>query len=127
MRQRIGLVAVDKTSFPNVALGKIASFHKAQGDIVEWADPMFGEYDRVYASKIFTFSPDDLTIWDCEVVKGGTGYDLHKVLPPEIDRLQPDYSIYPDIDDKTSYGFITRGCPNKCSFCVVPQKESGGG
>lgn len=122
---RIGLVSVDKTSFPNLALAKISAYHKAQGDDVEWADPMFGEHDRVYASKIFTFSPDDNTPWNCEVIRGGTGYSIAKELPSEIDRLQPDYSIYPNIDEKTSYGFITRGCPNKCSFCIVPKKEGG--
>ena len=48
----IGLIDVDKTRFPNIALGKIAAYHKLQGDTVEWADPMFGQYDRVYASKV---------------------------------------------------------------------------
>ena len=120
---KIGLIAVDGTRYPNLALMKISAYYKKEGCSTEWAEPMFGEYDRVYASKIFTFSPDDQTPWNCEVVRGGTGYNLHKVLPPEIDRLQPDYSIYPQIDDKTAYGFITRGCPNKCSWCVVPIKE----
>lgn len=120
---RIGLIAVDKTKFPNIALAKISAYHKSQGDSVEWANCMFGEYDRVYESKIFTFSPDCTDVYDCEIIRGGTGYDLHSTLPDYIDRLQPDYSIYPDINDKTAYGFITRGCPNKCHWCVVPQKE----
>lgn len=120
---RIGLVAIDKTLFPNVALGKLSAWHKAQGDSVEWADPMFGEYDRVYMSKIFTFSPDCTDNYDCEIVCGGTGYDMHKELPDYIDRLQPDYSIFPQVDDKTAYGFLTRGCPNKCPWCCVPIKE----
>lgn len=120
---RIGLIAVDKTIFPNIALAKISAYHKSQGDEVEWANPMFGEYDRVYASKIFTFSPDCKDVYNCEVIRGGTGYDLHSTLPDYIDRLQPDYSIYPSIDDKTAYGFITRGCPNKCFWCCVPIKE----
>lgn len=119
----IGLIDVDKTRFMNLALGKIAAYHRSLGDSVEWADPMFGSYDRVYASKVFVFTPDFTDYYDCEVVKGGTGYDIHSVLPDEIDRLQPDYSIYPNIDKKTAYGFLTRGCPNKCSFCVVPRKE----
>lgn len=123
MNQRIGLIAVDKTKFPNIALAKISAYHKSMGDEVEWANPMFGEYDKVYMSKIFTFSPDCTDVYNCEVVRGGTGYSLTAELPDYIDRLQPDYSIYPDIDDKTAYGFITRGCPNKCSFCVVPKKE----
>lgn len=117
------MVAVDKTKFPNIALGKIAAWHKAQGDIVEWADPMFGDYDKVYMSKIFNFSPDCTDIYDCEVERGGTGYDIHKELPECIDRLQPDYSIFPQVDHKTAYGFLTRGCPNNCPWCVVPQKE----
>lgn len=119
----IGLIDVDKTRFPNLALGKIAAYHRSLGDSVEWADPMFGVYDRVYASKVFVFTPDFTDYYDCEVVKGGTGYDIHSELPPEIDRLQPDYSIYPDIDSKTAYGFLTRGCPNKCKWCIVPLKE----
>lgn len=119
----IGLIDVDNTRFPNLALGKIATYHRSLGDSVEWADPMFGSYDRVYASKVFVFTPDFTDYYDCEVVKGGTGYDIHSVLPDEIDRLQPDYSIYPDIDSKTAYGFLTRGCPNKCKWCIVPLKE----
>lgn len=122
---RIGLIDVDNTSFPNIALGKIARFHAQQGDEVEWVDPMFGGgYDKVYMSKVFNFSPDyDYPLIADEIEKGGTGYDLHKALPDQIDRLQPDYSIYPEVDDKTAYGFLTRGCPNKCKWCVVPKKE----
>jgi hypothetical protein len=86
---------------------------------------MFGRYDRVYKSKVFNFTPDDYTPYDCEVVKGGTGYDIHSKLPEEIDCLQPDYSIYPQVDKRTAYGFLTRGCPNKCKWCVVPKKEGG--
>lgn len=57
-----------------------------------------------------------------QIEKGGTGYDIEKVLPIEVDRLQPDYSIY-NIDSNLSYGFLTRGCPNRCKWCVVPKKE----
>lgn len=120
---RIGLVDVDGHNFPNLALGKIAAFHKSIGDTVEWASPLFGNYDRVYMSKVFTFTPDCMDIYNCEVVKGGTGYDYTAKLPDYIDRLQPDYSIYPNIDSKTAYGFLTRGCPNKCKWCIVPKKE----
>lgn len=122
---KIGLVDVDNTLFPNLALGKIARFHKEQGDEVDWVDPIFGEgYDKVYMSKVFTFTPDyEYPIAADEVEKGGTGYDLHKKLPSNIDRLQPDYTIYPNVDEKTAYGFLTRGCPNKCPWCIVPIKE----
>lgn len=120
---RIGLIDVDGGKFPNYALMKIFQYHKSIGDIVEWANPIYGNYDKIYKSKIFTFTPDDNTPYNCEIVKGGTGYDIHSALPDYIDNCSPDYSIYPYIDNKTAYGFITRGCVNKCKWCVVPIKE----
>ncbi|MDB0759304.1 radical SAM protein [Phocaeicola vulgatus] len=119
----IGLLAVD-SNYPNLALMKISAWHKTRGDNVEWYNP-FNRYDKVYMAKVFSFTEDYLqyiTNADC-VEKGGTGYDIRKVLPVEIDRMQPDYSIYPQIDSKTAYGFLTRGCPNRCKWCVVPKKE----
>ena len=94
---RIGLTDVDGHHFPNFALMKLAAWHKSKGDSVGWADAMFGSgYDRVYKSKIFTFSPDDNTPWDCEVIKGGTGYDIKSRLAPEIEASTlMDYSLYP--------------------------------
>ena len=75
-------------------------------------------------SKVFNFSSDDLTCYDAdEIIRGGTGYDITSQLPNDIDCLQPDYSIYPAIPKDTAYGFLTRGCPNKCPWCVVPRKE----
>ena len=128
----IGLVDIDghakkkkwgATVYPNLALAKIARYHRQQGDTVEWAMPMM-HYDIVYMSKVFNFTPDDLTVYNADrVVKGGTGYDIRSKLPDEIDRLQPDYSIYPALPEDTAYGFLTRGCPNKCPWCVVPIKE----
>ena len=129
---RIGLVDIDSharvkkwgaTVYPNLALCKIAAYHRAQGDEVEWAIPLC-HYDVIYKSKIFNFSPDDLTAYDAdEIVCGGTGYDIESKLPTKIDRTQPDYSIYPSVPTDTAYGFLTRGCPNKCRWCVVPRKE----
>lgn len=120
----IGIMAVDSRRF-NFALAKIAAYHKAQGDKVEWYDPMFGQYDRLYMSKIFNFTPDYQGVLTnaSEIIRGGTGYSLTATLPDEIERCLPDYSIYPDVDSRTSYGFLTRGCPNKCKWCVVPAKE----
>ena len=128
----IGLVDADghakkkkwgATIYPNLALCKIAAYHKSKGDEVEWAYPL-KHYDKVYISKIFNFTPEDRTIWQAnEVIRGGTGYDINSKLPEEIDMLQPDYSIYPYVPKNTAYGFLTRGCPNKCKWCVVPKKE----
>lgn len=119
----IGLLAVD-SNFPNLALMKISCWHKLQGDMVDWYNP-FDQYDIVYMSKIFSFTPDyDQWIVNTNHIrKGGTGYDIYSTLPKEMEFVKPDYSIYPSIDKKTAYGFITRGCPNKCKWCVVPRKE----
>lgn len=116
----IGLLAVD-SKYPNLALMKISAYHKARGDNVEWINPFY-HYDKVYIAKVFSFSPD----YECfinadQVEKGGTGYDIAKNLPSEIDRTYPDYSIYGI--EKEAYGFLTRGCPNRCKWCIVPEKE----
>ena len=119
----VGLIAVDSV-FPNLALMKISSFHKANGDKVDWYNP-FDEYDIVYMAKVFTFTPDyGQWITNAKHIRrGGTGYDIYSTLPEGMEYVTPDYTIYPSIDNKTAYGFLTRGCPNKCKWCVVPRKE----
>ena len=124
MTRKIGLVDVDGHNFPNLALMKLSSWHKAHGDKVEWYNIM-GEYDIVYMSKVFTHTPEyGYSIINAkEIIKGGTGYDLHSTLPETAEKVVPDYSIYPFIDNKTAYGFLTRGCIRKCPWCIVPKKE----
>lgn len=116
---RIGLHDSDHTGFPNLALMKLSAWHKAQGDSVEWWLPLLN-YDKVYSSKIFTFSPEE-PLLPFDTIKGGTGYGIYDDLPAEIDQMFPDYSIYPEVD--YAIGYITRGCIRKCSWCVVPKKE----
>ena len=121
---RIGLIDVDGKHFPNLALMKISAWHKANGDHVEWYEPMFsGHMDKVYMSKVFTFTPDYEWCIDADdIEKGGTGYkNYDKVLPIEMENIFPDYSIYPQYD--FAIGFLTRGCIRKCPWCVVPNKE----
>ncbi|WP_443683742.1 hypothetical protein [Phocaeicola plebeius] len=118
----IGLLAVD-SNYPNLALMKISSYHKARGDKVGWYNP-FDHYDKVYMAKVFSFT-EDYRQWITnadQIEKGGTGYDIKKVLLPEIDRMIPDYDLY-NVDKNLAYGFLTRGCPNRCKWCVVPAKE----
>lgn len=116
---KIGLIDVDGHNFPNLALMKIASFHKQQGDHVEWCN-FLERYDKVYKSKVFTFSQDETTCIQADkIISGGTGYNKYDEL--FCDSVDPDYSIYPKF--KESYGFLTRGCIRKCSWCVVPKKE----
>ena len=116
---RIGLHDSDNTGFPNLALMKISQFYKSRGDTVEWWMPM-ETYDKVFSSKIFTFTPENPYLPE-NTVRGGTGYGLYNELPPEIDAMFPDYSIYPKV--KYAIGFLTRGCPNHCGWCIVPKKE----
>lgn len=117
---RIGLHDGDgQTDFPNYALMKISAWHKSIGDAVEWWNPLL-PYDRVYSSKVFTFTPECLYLPD-NTIKGGTGYGIYDELPPKIDDMFPDYSIYPACD--YAIGFLTRGCIRKCPWCIVPMKE----
>lgn len=110
--------------FPNLALMKISAYHKASRDAVEWWKGPLYSYDLTYSSKVFDFTPDEPFL-PPGTIKGGTGYggDISRQLPPEIDRMRPDYSIYPECD--YAIGFLTRGCPNCCPWCYVPAKEGG--
>ena len=139
---RIGLIDVDaesrgKVTFPNLPLMKISAWHKAQGDQVGWYLPFNGTYDRVYMAKVFgdEYTKDYPYQVDAkEIIRGGSGYaisvvdgkevydkSLDKNLPPEIDHIYPDYSLY-DITD-TAYGFLTKGCPRGCDFCHVKSMQ----
>ena len=128
---KIGLIDVDWHNFPNLPLMKLSAYHKSIGDSVEWYEPMFsGHMDKVYMSKVFTFTPDyEYCIDADEIIKGGTGYsypDGGEALADEKEHIYPDYSIYyeklPNVKD-TAYGFLTRGCPRGCDFCIVGKKE----
>ena len=121
---KIGLVDVDGHNFPNFALMKIASYHKAKGDDVEWVNG-FERYNRIYKSKVFTFTPDDMTAYMAdEIIQGGTGYDIKSRLPDEIEAHRGlDYSIYPQ--HPFSIQFYSRGCIRHCPFCLVHDKEGG--
>lgn len=119
------MIDVDGHHWPNLALMKLSAWHKAQGDSVEWWWG-FGEYDRVYMSKGFdeTYSPDVPEPLNAkEIIKGGTGYGLNNRLPEEIEHICPDYSLYSDLTKDTAYGYLTRGCPRGCHFCIVAEKE----
>ena len=114
---KIGLVDVDGHNWPNLALMKISAWHKKWNDSVEWAGSL-EHYDIVYMAKVFTFTADDLQAYQAEeIIKGGTGYDLVGKLPEDIERCYPDYELY-GIKD-TAYGYLTRGCPRQCPFCIA--------
>jgi hypothetical protein len=134
---KIGLIDVDGHNFPNLALMRISAYHKSRGDQVEWWWSDFIHYDIIYMSKIFSDAytkdvPEPLNA--DKVIKGGTGYCISLVdgvevfdkakneeLPPEIEKMFPDYSLYPQFDFAVS--MTSRGCPRGCSFCHVAAKE----
>lgn len=134
---RIGLIDVDGHNFPNLALMRISAYHKARGDTVEWWWSDFFHYDIVYMSKIFSdaYSKDiPEPINADKVIKGGTGYVIHLEngvevfdkanhhdLPPEMERMFPDYSLYPQYTFAVS--MTSRGCPRGCKPCHVAAKE----
>lgn len=134
---KIGLIDVDGHNFPNLALMRISAYHKAKGDEVEWWWTDLIHYDIVYMSKVFSddYSPDVLEPLNADrVVKGGTGYAIrlengkevfdkekNDALPDEIEKMFPDYSIYPQY--KFAVSMTSRGCPRGCTFCHVAAKE----
>lgn len=139
---KIGLIDVDGHNFPNIPLMKISAWHKQQGDCVEWYEAMkhgfpYEPLDRVYMSKVFSFTADyEYYVNADEVIKGGSGYCIkwedgkevyknenERQLQPEIEHIYPDYSLYPDLTKDTAYGFMSRGCPRGCKFCHVEAKE----
>lgn len=135
---KVGLIDVDGHNFPNLPLMKLSAWHKKQKDSVEWYSQMFsGQMDRVYLSKVFSFTPDfEYYINAKEILKGGSGYCIELIngkevyrkekdslLSPEIEHMYPDYNLYPELCKDTAYGFLTRGCPNGCDFCHVGAKE----
>jgi hypothetical protein len=143
---KIGLIDIDG-KLPNLALMKICSFYKVAGAPVEFVQAG-KHYDKIYISCLFTWNRHKveklLQIYPDAIV-GGTGWDIHKELPPEIEACKPDYELY-KVDDilprikggiatkeskqrkaeeiiNAGIGFTSRGCIRNCGFCFVPPKE----
>lgn len=130
--KRVRLTQIDG-KLPNLALMKLAHWHRAQGDEVVMTrqarrDMFEGDYDVVYGSAIFKFSRDKISRFKSEwpgAIVGGTGTDnvqtVENVIGHDGDYEKFDYSIYPKFNG--SIGFTQRGCRLSCKFCVVPTKE----
>ena len=126
----VGLVDVDGTKFPNLVLMKLSAWHKQQGDSVHLLRPedvllggnLFCGYDKLYAACVFTANAETAQrLLDIGAEVGGTGISHTSTLPHEIEHVYPDYALYGDT--ATAYGFLTRGCPRACPFCIVAGKE----
>lgn len=139
----IGLIADNTPKFPSLPLMKISAYHKSKGDNVEFAQTaLMKHYDIVYVSRTFNLNLPTVPQIDTghisadKFVYGGTGYAIKVIdgkevlckekdisLPEEIEHIYPDYSLYPELTKDTAYGFLTRGCPNNCPFCIVSEHE----
>ena len=119
--ERVCLIDVD-SKIPNVALMKLSTYHKQRGDSVKLGyEPLLDDPTLCYASKIFGFTPEPEYMPDCETHKGGSGYDLNSRIGIDgFDRIMPDYSLY---GCDYAIGRFTRGCPNRCPWCVVPKMD----
>jgi radical SAM superfamily enzyme YgiQ (UPF0313 family) len=123
VKMKVSLIQVDG-KWPNIALMKLSTYHKAKGDKV--ALNLIGA-DKVYISAIFAQNRAKVLglaqfhkILSKEVVIGGSGVNLKTELPSEVENQIPDYSLY---GINYSMGFTSRGCPRKCEPCIVPEKE----
>ena len=115
---------------PNLALMKIAGYYRKKGYRIKLArkQAFYKGPEMVFASCVYN-QPSSLqrikelqAYYGSHMECGGSGIDLHKRLPEEIEQAEPDYDLYPELQDRR-IGFLTRGCPYKCSFCIVPVKE----
>ena len=107
---KVLLINID-SKIPNLALKKIEKYHLDRGDEVIWNFPLM-PVDKTYVSIIFDWNKEQAKQYPNAEI-GGSGYDLKKTLPSEIERIKPRINI----------GFTTRGCIRKCPFCIVPEKE----
>jgi len=123
------LIDVD-SRLPNFALMKLSRYYKEQGRrvILGYKDCCLKGPEAVYASAVFHNHGTDQRIsklcryYGESLTLGGSGVDLHRRLPDNIENISPDYDLYPELGDR-AIGFLTRGCPFRCAFCIVPTKE----
>lgn len=110
---KVLLIDID-SKISNIALKKIEMFHVKQNDEIIWNMLTYRSWaDKIYVSCIFTKNYNKCREWEGIANIGGSGYDLAKKLPDEIEQMKPKINI----------GFTTRGCIRKCPFCIVPEKE----
>jgi hypothetical protein len=123
------LVDVDG-KLPNLALMKLSRYFKEQGRRIVLArrQAFVARAQAVYASAVF-YRPSTQNLLDRlrkyygdSLIVGGSGTDVCIRLPKEVEEKPADYTLYPELGDR-AIGFLTRGCPFHCPFCIVPSKE----
>ena len=138
---KIGLWA-DNVNFPSLPMMKLSAYHKERGDEVKLITTPDEHFNIAYVSKTFNlpgvrkipalgFTPNaDIIHYGgsgeaIAVIDGKEVYSHHadKPLPEEIEHIYPDYGLYSELTRDTAFGFLSRGCPNNCGFCIVTDKE----
>lgn len=117
----IGITQIDG-KLPNVALMKVASYYEEFNANISAYIPNrdnYLDYDLIYMSKIFDFTP--MPVIPKNALIGGTGVDFYNKLPLDIEVMPPSYTLYPECT--YNIGFAMKGCRFKCKFCCVPVKE----
>jgi len=115
---------------PNLALMKLSSYYKDKGRkvILLSKDTCIKGAYKIFASSIFNKSSSAKYVKNLKkfygesLVLGGSGVDISKRLPQNIEKMPADYTLYPELGTR-AIGFLTRGCPFNCPFCLVPEKE----
>jgi hypothetical protein len=115
MKRNKSILIIDIDSkVPNFALAKVGKFYSDKGYSIYKNLFIFkSEVERIFVSCVFTQNREKCLSWEGKAEIGGSGYDLKKTLPLEIEKVLPRINL----------GFTTRGCIRKCKFCIVPEKE----
>lgn len=124
---RIKLIQIDG-ALPNLALMKLAHWHRARGDEVLVTrriepDLFEGSFDRVYGSAIFRFSAERIARFlRCypQGILGGTGTDNPLTVEEWLHVPSYEHYDYEGWDVAYSLGFTQRGCRLRCKFCLTP-------
>lgn len=118
-------------ALPNLALLRLAGWHRSIGDDVRWERGTMRRmdepgYDVVYGSAIFTSSAKAVAQLRQQfpgAMVGGWGGDrdlrIEHIVPTQFNAV--DYSAHPKFS--ASIGYAMRGCRFKCGFCCVPVME----
>jgi len=118
---------------------KLSGYYKSKGNKVTLKTDYVNlqGYEKVFISKVFTKTEVPGTVLCLPNVSyGGTGFFYSKApsLPDEVEHCFPDYELYSGYVNAQlqrgikrsalkcfldySIGFLTRGCPRSCGFCV---------